>query len=125
MENLFEKFIDILTRIEKQNLEILASVAPKARRKYLSVAETAKRLDRSAWTIRQLCNSGQIKAVKDNDGRWKITADEVARLEEAGVPTLPKRSSRTDAASPLSLLRERDAGTVASSLPSHALSTCL
>lgn len=112
-----EELRDILMRIEKQNLEILAALAPKASRKYLSVEEAAERLDRSAWTIRQLCNSGQIKAIKGNDGCWKIPADEVTQLEEEGVPTLPKRGSRTDAASPL---RKQDAAIVASCDPSYA-----
>jgi len=120
-----EKLFDILARIEKQNLEILAAVAPKTSRKYLSVEETAERLDRSVWTIRQLCLSGQVRAIKGNDGCWQIPADEVTRLEEEGVPTLPKRPSRTNAASPLSSLRGKGADTAASLLPSHALSTCL
>ena len=118
-----QKLFDCLARIEKQNLEILAAVAPKASRKYLSVEEAAERLDRSAWTIRQLCKSGQIKAVKGNDGCWRIPADEVARLEEEGVPTLPKRLNRTDAASPLALPRGRDAGIAALCDPSYAQAT--
>lgn len=65
MKELFE----CLARIEKQNLEILAAVTPKAGRKYLSVEHAAERLDGSAWTIRQLCNAGQIKAVKGNTVR--------------------------------------------------------
>ncbi|MBN1908506.1 MAG: helix-turn-helix domain-containing protein [Pirellulales bacterium] len=120
MEDVLEKLFDILTRIEKQNSEILVALAPKASRKHLSVEEAAERLGRSPWTIRQLCNSGQIRAVKGNDGCWKIPADEVARLEEEGVPTLPKRPSRTDAASPLASLRKQDASIVASSAPSYA-----
>ena len=121
-----EKLFDMLARIEKQNLEILAAVAPKASRKYLSVEEAAERLDRSAWTIRQLCNCGLINAVKGNDGCWQISADEMTRLEDdEGVPRLPKRPSRTDAASPLSLIRDRDAGVAASLLPSRAPSICL
>jgi hypothetical protein len=35
----------------------------------LSVEHAAERLDGSAWTIRQLCNAGQIKAVKGNTVR--------------------------------------------------------
>jgi hypothetical protein len=112
-----EKLFEMLARIEKQNLEILAAVAPKASRKYLSVEDTAERLDRSAWTIRQLCASDQIKAVKGNDGCWRILADEVTQLEEEGVPKLLKR---TDSPSPLSSLRGRDAGIVASCNPSYA-----
>jgi hypothetical protein len=85
------EIVAILTRIEQQNLEILAHLSPKANRRYLSVEEVAERLSRSTWTIRQLCNCDQIKAVKGEDGCWRIPADEVTRLEENGVPRLPKR----------------------------------
>lgn len=87
--------MDILTqlaRIEAQNLEILSLLtARKANKRFLPVEEAAERLDRSAWTIRQLCARGQIRAVKDEGGCWRIPTDEVARLEENGVPKLPKR----------------------------------
>jgi excisionase family DNA binding protein len=115
-----KELFDILTRIEKQNLEILAAVSPKAKRKYLSVEEAAERLNRSGWTIRQLCNAGQIKAIKGNDGCWRISADEVDRLEVNGVPTLPKR---TAALSLVSLPRDKDVGNAVSCSPSFAQAT--
>ncbi|MGA2620757.1 MAG: helix-turn-helix domain-containing protein [Thermoguttaceae bacterium] len=83
--------LDYLARIEKQNLAILSALTPKAHRKFLPADEVAERLDRSPWTIRQLCNRGQIRAVKGEDGCWRIPAEEVARLEENGVPKLPQR----------------------------------
>ena len=86
---------DVLTqlaRIETQNLEILALLtARKANKRFLPVDEAAERLDRSPWTIRQLCNAGQIWAVKGDDGCWRVPADEVDRLETEGVPKLPRR----------------------------------
>ena len=114
--------LEILTRIEKQNLAILAALTPKASRKYLSVEEAAERLDRSTWTVRQLCNSGQIRAVKGEDKTWRIPADEVARLEENGAPSLPKR---TPAPFPLSSRRGKGGGSVASCSQSHAPSMSL
>ena len=83
--------LDYLARIEQQNLEILSRLSPKPHRRFLPVEEAAERLGRSPWTIRQLCNVGQIRGVKGDDGKWKLSADEVARLEENGVPRLPKR----------------------------------
>jgi hypothetical protein len=115
-----QELIDYLARIEKQNLAILAAVTPKASRKYLSAEETAERLDRAAWTIRLLCSSGRIKAVKGNDGCWRIPADEVDRLEVNGVPRLPKR---TAAPSLVSLRRDRDVGSAVSCSPSYAQAT--
>jgi hypothetical protein len=85
------EILDYLERIEKQNLAILSALVPKADRKYLPVEEAAGRLDRSPWTIRQLCSRSQIRAVKGQDGCWRIPTEEVARLEEDGVPKLPKR----------------------------------
>lgn len=83
--------LDILTRIENQNQAILAALAPKPSRKFLPVEEVALRLDRSPWTIRQLCKASQIRAVKGADNTWRIPADEVARLEDMGAPKLPRR----------------------------------
>jgi excisionase family DNA binding protein len=87
-----KEIIETLARIEQQNLEILSRLTPKASKKYLSVEEAAEKLDRSSWTIRQLCNIGQMVAVKGDDKKWRIPADEVARLEENGAPPLAKRT---------------------------------
>ena len=118
-----KELFDILTRIEKQNKAILAAVTPKAGRKFLSVDDAAERLNRSAWTIRQLCNCGQINAIKGNDGCWRISAGEVDRLEMEGVPALPKRTNGTTGPSPVSLPRDRDAGNAVSCFPSCAQAT--
>lgn len=117
-----KEVLDAIARIENQNLEILSRLTPKPSRKYLSVDQAAERLDRSAWTVRQLCNAGQIKAVKGDDKTWRIPADEVARLEEEGAPRLP---SRTPAPSPLSVRRGRCGGSDAALLQSDAPSTSL
>ena len=115
--------LEILARIEKQQQEILSRLTPKASRKYLTVEEAAGRLDRSAWTVRQLCNLGQIRAVKGEDKTWRIPADEVARLEEEGAPKLPK--AKTPAPFPPSSRRGKGGGNDASLLRSHAPSMSL
>ena len=114
--------LEILTRIEKQNQKILSRLDSKASRKYLSVEEAAERLDRSPWTIRQLCVTGRIEAVKGDNGCWRIPADEVAKLEENGMPKLPMKKL---ASSQPALLRGKGAGIAASSHQSRAPSTCL
>jgi hypothetical protein len=86
-----DETVEILKRIESQYLTILRAITPKVRGKYVSVDDAAEQLNRSAWTIRQLCNCNQINAVKGNDGRWQIPREEVTRLEEEGVPRLAKR----------------------------------
>jgi hypothetical protein len=85
------EILEALQRIERQNLQILATLAPKPSKKYLTVEDAATRLDRSTWTLRQLCATGLIPAAKGADGCWRIPAEEVDRLEAAGVPKLPKR----------------------------------
>jgi excisionase family DNA binding protein len=81
-----------LARIEAQNLEILSLLgAARKPKRFLPAEEAAERLGRSCWTVRQLCNAGQIRAVKGDDGCWRIPADEVDRLEVEGVPRLPRR----------------------------------
>ena len=85
-----EAILARLDRLENLNLEILSRLTPKATRKFLPADEVADRLNRSAWTVRQLCAAGLIRAVKDN-GTWRIPADEVARLETEGTPKLPRK----------------------------------
>ncbi len=99
--NCSTNLIEILTRIEQQNHAILAALSAKNSGRFLSVEKVAARLARSSWTVRQLCNLGQICAIKGEDGCWRIPADEFAKLEENGVPKLPKRSTQTAAPSPL------------------------
>jgi hypothetical protein len=55
--------------------------------------DAEERLSRTASTLRQLCNHGKIRATKGEDGHWRISADEMARLEQEGVPKLPQRPS--------------------------------
>jgi excisionase family DNA binding protein len=115
--------LEILARIEKQQQEILSRLTPKASRKYLTVEEAAGRLDRSAWTVRQLCNLGLIRAVKGEDKTWRIPADEVARLEEEGAPKLP--TAKTPAPFLPSARRGKGDGNDAALLRSDAPSTSL
>jgi hypothetical protein len=86
-----------IRQIKEQNLEILRLVGtakvPKDRRWY-GLQDAAERLDRAAWTLRQLCSHGRIRAEKGEDGQWRISAEELARLEQDGVPKLPQRSAK-------------------------------
>lgn len=109
------QLLDALTRIQKQNQEILDFLSAKANRKYFPLEDAAERLDRSVWTLRQLCNMGQIRAVKDDSGHWRIPAEEMARLDEEGVPKLPTKT--LSSSRPLSR-RGKGADSAVSSLPS-------
>lgn len=117
-----QDLLEILQRIERQNFEILSRFTPKPSKKFLSVEEAAERLDRSAWTVRQLCNAELILAFKGEDKHWRIPADEVVRLEEEGAPRLP---TRTPAPSPLSAHRGKGGGIAASLPQSHGPSIAI
>jgi hypothetical protein len=86
--------LDELRQIKEQNLEILRLLGVVRSRRWHNMQDAAQRLDRSAWTLRQLCNHGKINAVKGEDGQWRISADEMARLEQDGVPKLPQKPAK-------------------------------
>ena len=91
------EILEEIRQIKKQNVEILRVIgvakAPKGRR-WFGLQDAAERLDRSSWTLRQLCGHGKIRAVKGEDGQWRISAEELARLEQDGVPKLPQRPAK-------------------------------
>jgi hypothetical protein len=86
--------LDGIRQIREQNLEILRLLGVVRSRRWHNMQDAAQRLDRSAWTLRQLCSHGRINAVRGEDGQWRISADEVARLEQEGVPKLPQRPAK-------------------------------
>lgn len=117
IETTLDQLAKVLTRIDKQNQEILALLGGRANRKYIPLDDAAERLKRSVWTMQQLCKTGQVRAIKDEAGFWRIPTEEMERLEEEGAPKLPKR---TPSSSPLSSRRGRGGGNDAASLPSGA-----
>jgi hypothetical protein len=80
-----------LRRIDEQNAQILAFLQnAKDNRRWFDVDTAAKRLGRSTYTIRHLCSADLIRSTKGDDGRWRIPAEEIVRLEAEGVPKLPR-----------------------------------
>ena len=116
-ENAMDQLEEMLSRIEKQNEQILALLTKKANRKYVPLEEAAERFNRAVWTLRRLCSMGRIRAIKDGGGHWRIPTEEMARLEEEGIPKFP---TKTPSSSPLSSRRGRGGGNDAASLPSGA-----
>ncbi len=53
-----------------------------------TVEDVAQRVGRVEWTVRQWCNKGQVAARKvrgkGRTGEWRISPDEVARLQAEG-----------------------------------------
>jgi exonuclease VII large subunit len=86
--------LEEIRQIKEQNVEILRLMRGARDRRWHNLQDAGERLDRAAWTLRQLCSHGRIRANKGEDGQWRISADELARLEEDGVPKLPQRSAK-------------------------------
>ena len=55
-------------------------------RKSYTVDEVAELTEYKPWTLRQACNKGRIRGQKGDDGRWRVPREEVARLQECGLP---------------------------------------
>ena len=86
--------LEEIRQIKKQNLEILRLMRVARDRRWYNLQDAGERLGRAAWTLRQLCSRGKIRAEKGEDGQWRISADELSRLEQEGVPKLPQRSAK-------------------------------
>ena len=86
--------LDEIRQIREQNSEILRLMRVARDRRWYNLQVAGERLGRAAWTLRQLCSHGKIRADKGEDGQWRIPADELARLEQEGVPKLPQRSAK-------------------------------
>lgn len=84
-----------LTRIEAM-LAVL--VEGQQVRQWYSIEEFARLVGRSAFTCRQWCRLGRIRAEKKHSGRgahasWAISHDELLRYQREGL--LPAASTRT------------------------------
>jgi hypothetical protein len=86
--------LEELRQIKEQNLEILRLMGVVRNRRWYNLQDAGERLGRATWTLRQLCSHGRIRAEKGEDGQWRISAEELARLEQDGVPKLPQRSAK-------------------------------
>ena len=86
--------LEEIRQIKEQNSEILRLMRVARDRRWYNLQDAGERLGRAAWTLRQLCSHGKIRADKGEDGQWRIAADELARLEHEGVPKLPARSAK-------------------------------
>jgi hypothetical protein len=86
--------LEEIRQIKEQNLEILRLMRVARDRRWYNLQDAGERLSRAAWTLRQLCSHGKIRAEKGEDGQWRISAEELARLEQEGVPRLPQRSTK-------------------------------
>jgi excisionase family DNA binding protein len=57
---------------------------------YYRTGQAAKKLGVSSYHVRRLCEAGEIAAEITNGQQWKISAPEVNRLLEEGIPPVPR-----------------------------------
>ncbi len=72
-----------LERIEQR---VAAGQASTADKEWYTVKEAATRLGKSEWTIRQACNQGRIISKKDASDHWRISHDELVKIQNQGLP---------------------------------------
>ena len=101
------KQIEALVDEHRQTREELAAMrkqlALNITREAYSVEQVSERVKREPETVRQWCNLGNIRATKvhgkGRQGEWRISADELTRVEAEGPSTVgtfdnPKKPSR-------------------------------
>jgi excisionase family DNA binding protein len=63
-----------------------AKQAQAAGRKSYTVDEVAELTGFKQWTIRDGCNRGRIKAEKSPDRKWRISHEELLKIQDEGLP---------------------------------------
>ena len=84
-----KEILETLTRIEKQNLEILARLdrleCKPPQKESWSPEELAVALHRKPFTVREWCRLGRVPAEKDKYSRlWRVSDKEAQRLLAGG-----------------------------------------
>jgi hypothetical protein len=84
---------DRLAGVEAQVGEILEILRKRPcdepERAAYTVKEVADRTTYKAWTIRNACNTGRIRAEKGGDGNWRIPHEELVNIQNNGLPRRP------------------------------------
>jgi excisionase family DNA binding protein len=75
---------EIISRLDRIEKLMTLNVVKEA----YSVEDVAERLGNAIFTVRQWCNKGHIRATKTRGvgkrGSWRISAEELARVQEHG-----------------------------------------
>jgi len=72
-----------LVQIQKR---LEATPAPSKEKDWYTVDEAAELTKLKAWTVRDACNKSRIAAEKSPDGRWRISREEVGKIQNRGLP---------------------------------------
>ncbi len=94
---------DLTAKIDElvqQNSLILTHLSLDGRGTY-SIEQAARLTGLAEWTLRRACSTRRIEAAKDRPGprgKWKISREVVAWLQENGLPPPPKAEGSDQAA---------------------------
>ena len=86
---------DILERLERIELQLDVLVNAKVTQEWYDTKTAAEILDRSAYSVREWCRLGRVRAEKRACGRgaakeWMISHEELQRIKSEGL--LPIKS---------------------------------
>jgi hypothetical protein len=86
---------DLDTRLAEIQASLLALVQQRAVKEFYSTDDVAKIVDRDAYTVREWCRYGRLRAIKRSCGRgnspeWSIPHDELVRYQNEGLLPLRK-----------------------------------
>jgi hypothetical protein len=86
---------EILVRLEKIEVALLALVGQRQVQDWYDTKTVAEILGKSAYSIREWCRLGRVRAEKRSCGRgtskeWMISHEELMRIKAEGLLPLPK-----------------------------------
>ena len=86
---------EILVRLEKIEVALLALVGQRQVQDWYDTKTVAEILGKSAYSIREWCRLGRVRAEKRSCGRgtskeWMISHGELMRIKAEGLLPLPK-----------------------------------
>jgi len=90
--------IEILDRLSNIETKLDSLLQQPTVQDYYSVAEFAKRVKKSCFTVREWCRLGRINASRRNCGHgsfqeWKISHEELMRYLSDGLLPDPRRGN--------------------------------
>lgn len=90
-----ERLEELIERLSRLEMAIMAMTAQKTVKTWYSTDEVAALLGKRPFTVREWCRLGRVNAEKRDCGRgrateWIISHDELERLRNFGLLPLPK-----------------------------------
>ena len=74
------------SKLDRIDRRLQAAPAGSVDKAWYTVEEVAALIQKSPWTVRQACNKGRIAAQKSPDDKWRISKEEVTKIQNYGLP---------------------------------------